>query len=96
MTSRIADLRHKDVININTGTRIGCVSDVEIDTGTARLTALVIYGRPRWFGLLGHYDDLMVTWDDIDVIGEDSILVHCTEELPRERQCGFIETLLKR
>ncbi len=32
MLCRLSDLRDKEVVNINNGSCMGCVSDVEIDT----------------------------------------------------------------
>lgn len=75
MNCRIVDMRRKEVINIKDGTRIGCVCDVEIDTATARVAAIVVYGRLRCFGLLGREDDIIIRWQDIQVIGDDTILV---------------------
>ena len=46
MNCRIVDMRNKDVINVKDGTRLGYVSDVEVDTANACLVAIVIYGRP--------------------------------------------------
>lgn len=94
MTSRIADLRNKDVINITDGSRLGYVSDVEVDTCTAQLTAIIIYGRAKLFGLMGHEDDCVICWKDIEVIGEDSILVNCCHSKPCQRRCGFVDSLL--
>lgn len=75
MRCRVVDMRNKEVINVKTGVRLGCVSDVEIDTKDAKLLAIVIYGRLRWCGLLGREDDIIIKWDDIEIIGEDTILV---------------------
>ncbi len=72
---RITDLRNKEVINSQSGCRLGCVDDVEIDTVTARLISVIIYGRPRLFGLLGRCDDIIIKWDHITLVGEDTILV---------------------
>ena len=41
----------------------------------AAVRALVIRGRPRFFGLLGREADIQVNWADILVIGEDAILI---------------------
>ncbi|MGN0474552.1 MAG: YlmC/YmxH family sporulation protein, partial [Acutalibacteraceae bacterium] len=60
MNCRIVDMRNKDVVNIKDGTRLGFVSDVEVDTTTATLVAIVIYGRPKCFGLLGREDDCII------------------------------------
>lgn len=75
MACRIADMRHKEVINVKDGVKIGYVDDVEFDTVSAELTALVVYGRSRFFGLFGRDDDIVITWQDIQVIGEDTVLV---------------------
>ncbi|MCH3973362.1 MAG: YlmC/YmxH family sporulation protein [Oscillospiraceae bacterium] len=75
MHSRVYDLHRKEVINIRDGVRLGNVGDVEIDTVTASVAALVIYGRLRFFGLFGREDDRMIPWADIRLIGEDIILV---------------------
>ena len=95
MTCRIVDMRNKDVININDGARLGYVSDVEVDTCTAQLTAIIIYGRPKLFGLLGHEDDCVISWKDIEVIGEDTILVNCCcNHCSQGRKCGFVDSIL--
>lgn len=72
---RIIDMRHKEVINIKDGMRIGSVCDVEIDTVNAKVVSIVIYGRLRFFGLFGREDDIVIRWEDIQVIGDDTILV---------------------
>lgn len=77
MTCRMDDLRDKEVVNLENGARLGCVCDIEMDTASARVCALVVYGRPRFFGLLGREDDLVIRWDDIEVVGDDIILVRC-------------------
>lgn len=94
MTCRIADMRNKDVINITTGARLGYVCDVEVDTCTACLVAIIIYGRSKLFGFLGHEDDCVISWKDIEVIGEDTILVNCCHHKPSHRRCGFIDSLI--
>lgn len=75
MYCRTVELRHKEVINSKNGVKLGCVDDIEIDTLGARLVAIVIYGRPKCFGLFGRDDDIVIRWEDIELIGEDTILV---------------------
>ncbi len=79
---RVTDLRHKEVINRRNGCRIGCVDDVEVDTVSAKLVAIIIYGKPRFFGLFGRYDDLVIRWENIDLIGEDTILISSAPKVP--------------
>ncbi len=93
MNCRIADLRNKDVINVRDGTCLGYVSDVEVDTCTARVCAIIIYGKSRLFGLLGRDDDCVISWSEIEVIGKDTILVNCNEPPCRKKRAGFIDSL---
>ena len=73
------DLRSKEVVNVKDGSRLGRVDDIEIDTGTLKVLSLVVYGRLRFFGLFGREDDMVIPWEDIEIIGEDTILV-CWQE----------------
>lgn len=75
MLCRIVDLRDKEVVNINNGCCLGAVSDVEIDTCCAKVQAIVIYGRSKCFGLLGREEDVVICWENIKCIGEDTVLV---------------------
>ncbi len=76
MFCRITDMHEKEVINVCNGSRLGCVDDVEIDTCTAQLCAIVIHGRPKALGLMGHEEDILIPWKEIEVIGEETILVN--------------------
>lgn len=80
MEQRIADLRCKEIISINDGTRYGFVGDVEVELDTGRIRALVVPGRLRLFGLLGRREDRLFSWESVRRFGEDIILV---EEHPR-------------
>lgn len=73
---RIGELRNKEVVNMKDGGRLGFVSDVELDTAAATLTAVVVYGRLRLFGLLGREPDFVIPWKDIELIGDDTVLVN--------------------
>ena len=75
MSCRLQELRRKEVINACTGCKIGYVDDLQIDTKCAKVVALIVYGRPRLFGLFGKCDDYYIRWEKIRLIGEDAILV---------------------
>lgn len=75
MNCCVTDLRNKEVINSNNGCRLGTVSDVEICTENGQMTAIIIWGRGKCFGLMGREDDIRICWNDIKVIGDETILV---------------------
>ena len=66
MDTRIAELRYKEVISVEDGTRYGYVGDMEVDLES---------GRRRFFGLLGREEDKVIPWSAVKRFGEDIILV---------------------
>lgn len=89
MNCRVVDLRCKEVINGKNGCRLGCVDDVEIDTTNAKLVAIVIFGRPKCFGLFGREDDIIIRWDCIELIGEDTIIVNHSPQFSQRKRHKF-------
>ncbi len=75
MILRISELKCREVINICDGCRVGFVDDAEFDCTGGNIIALVVPGKPRFFGLLGREDDYVIPWGCIRRIGEDTILV---------------------
>ena len=76
MLSRIADLRNKQIVCVKNGCVLGFPSDVEINSADGKIESLVIFGRPRFFGLLGREEDIVIPWREIEVIGQETILVN--------------------
>ncbi len=78
MFCRVSDLKNKIVINVRNGSRLGNVWDLELDTACSKVTAIILKGRLRLLGLLGREEPVVIPWEDIAVIGEDTILVNYT------------------
>lgn len=95
MVCRFNDLRCKEVICIKNGCRIGYVDDLEFDTCTAKVCRIIVFGRGRFFGLFGRDDDFVINWCDIEVIGEDTILVSCDYPHKPKGKQSFLQNLLK-
>ena len=95
MICRFSDLRNKEIVNIKTGRKLGFVDDVEFDTATAKVCKLIAYGKSRFFGLFGKEEDCTVSWGEIEIIGEDTILVHCNYPQQTKQKGGFLKSLLK-
>lgn len=75
MDNRMSDLRYKEVISVTDGTRFGYVGDLEVALESGQIRALVVPGRPRFFGLFGRGDDWVFPWESVRRFGEDIILV---------------------
>lgn len=78
MRFSFSELKDKEVIDRATGSRVGFVDDVVMNFDGKGVESIVVYGRPKAFGLLGREDDLVIDFCDIDLIGEDTILVNLT------------------
>lgn len=81
----LSDLKTKDVVSIVTGQNIGRADDVEFDEKTAVIHNIVIFGRPKFFGIFGREKDLKISWKDIVTIGKDVVLINAPEITAAER-----------
>lgn len=69
------DLSKKHLITSASCTSLGHVNDLIIDSQTGRVIAIVVYGKPRLFGLLGHREGVVLPYESIKNLGHDAILV---------------------
>lgn len=73
------DLRRLEIINLCDGARLGFASDFEFDCEDARILSLIITGNCGLFNF-GKEEDLVIPWNMIECIGEDTILVKLTQQ----------------
>lgn len=70
------DFKHKEVINICDGKRLGFVQDVCADLDTGRITSIIVPGGTnRLMNLFSNSNDIVIPWEQIKCIGEDLILI---------------------
>ncbi len=81
MKCRMEDLCEKDVVNIKDGSCLGSVDDVMIDTECAKVLSLIVFGRKKFFGLFGREPDIIISWEDIEMIGEDTVLIRTAQPM---------------
>lgn len=84
MDQRFTDLRCKEVINICDGCRLGCVGDLDVRIPEGEVTALIVPGRLRFFGLFGRGEEYYIPWRCIKRIGDDVILIE--HSFPRHEE----------
>ena len=84
MDQRLSDLRYREVINISTGARLGYVSDVILDIHEGRITALIVPGPARFFGVFGRESDYVLPWEAITQMGSDIILIDGKADIRRD------------
>jgi len=69
------DFRHKEVININNGKRLGFVQDVCADLESGRILSIIVPGNKKLVNMFSREDDIVIEWNKIKCIGDDIILV---------------------
>ena len=88
MSAKFTDLHCKEVICVSDGRRLGFVSDACIELPEGKLTAIIVPGPCRLFGLWGTRDDYVIPWHCIRRMGPDIVLVDAKPEdcrLPRQK-----------
>ena len=69
------DFKHKEVINITDGKRLGYVQDVTADLESGTITSIIVPGSNKPFNIFQSSQDIVIPWSKIHCIGEDIILV---------------------
>lgn len=69
------DFRHKEVVNINNGKRLGFVQDICANLETGRITSIIVPGGKKLMSMFAKEDDIVIEWEKIKCIGDDIILV---------------------
>ena len=70
------DFRHKEVVNINDGKRLGYVQDVCADFETGIITSIIVPGASnKLLNIFSQANDIVIPWQNIKCIGDDLILV---------------------
>lgn len=69
------DFKHKEVINIKDGRRMGFVQDVCADLETGSITSIIVPGSNKLLSVFSSNNDIVIPWQNIKCIGDDVILV---------------------
>ena len=70
---RLSELQSKKIVNINSGSNVGNIIDINI-SGDGVIQSLVIDQGKNFFSL-NRESDFRIEWKDIVKIGEDVILI---------------------
>ncbi len=71
----ISELQVKDIVAVDTGKKLGHLTDLDIDTHQGVIRAIVITTKGKVMGMFGQVEEWVIPWKNIINIGEDVILV---------------------
>lgn len=75
MKKKGLDFKHKEVINISDGKRLGFVQDVTANLETGTITSIIVPGNSNLFNIFSSGNEIVIPWDKVKCIGDDLILV---------------------
>lgn len=80
---RLSELKQKEIIDIDSGIRLGRIVDCELsfDAASGRLVDLMIPKQDDGFRFFGKSDVQIIAWERIRKISEDFILIGSSDNL---------------
>ena len=75
MGNKGLDFKHKEVINIKDGRRLGFVQDVCADLESGTITSIIVPGSNKILNMFSNSNEIVIEWKHIKCIGDDVILV---------------------
>ena len=75
MQDKGLDFKHKEVVNITNGKRLGYVQDVCADLETGTITSIIVPGSNKMLKFFSTNNEIVIPWEKVKCIGEDLILV---------------------
>lgn len=77
---KTSDLREREVVNVRDGSRLGMISDIEVNLETGVVESVVVPGPGKILGLFGRNQDIVIRWSEIVKIGTHVILVDISQD----------------
>lgn len=71
---RLSEIQNKDVINLNSGMKVGNIIDIKINSETGKIESLILE-KKKFSSIFNNNDEIEIYWTQINKIGEDVILV---------------------
>ncbi|MBQ2898279.1 MAG: YlmC/YmxH family sporulation protein [Oscillospiraceae bacterium] len=75
MLITVGELCEKEVVNTLDGTSFGLADDILMDTESRKAVAIIIKGKPGFFGFPKREEEISIPWDKIETIGKDIVFV---------------------
>lgn len=75
---KFGELRDREIINVNTGEKLGTFGncDLDIDLATGQIIALLISEGASFFSFFSKQEEcVVIPWEKIVKVGKDTIMV---------------------
>ena len=72
----LQDLQSKDVVNVVDGSKLGKVTDLEIDSASGKILSVIVNNNSRFINFFTGNNQITIKWDQIVKIGGEVIIVN--------------------
>lgn len=83
---KTSGLREKEIVNVKDGSRLGYISDIEVNLQEGKIEAIIIPGPGRVLGFFGKNEDYIIRWENIIKIGVHVVLVDLSPEWENHKE----------
>lgn len=70
----LKELQSRDVINVVDGSKLGKITDIEIDFASGKILEITVTKNKNIFGLSNN--KIVLSWDKIEQIGGEVVIVN--------------------
>lgn len=78
----IGNLKSMEIIDINTGTKLGFIKDLKIDCDEYKIISIILPSQKMsWFGKT---EDIELPWEKVKKVGVDVLLVDSGQLMMKE------------
>lgn len=71
----LANLRTMEIIDINTGAKLGFIKDLKIDCDENKIVSIILPPQTDRISWFTKSEDIELSWDSVKKIGVDVVLV---------------------
>lgn len=72
----LGELQSKDVINVVDGSKLGRISNMEIDTSTGKILSITVQTNTRLVNFFTGNNNAIIPWNQIVKIGGEVVIVN--------------------
>jgi len=80
----INNVRQLEVIDINSGTKLGYIKDLRIDCDRYKVVSIIIPDNKKQSTWFSKSEDIEISWEKIHKVGQDVILIDGEEYIDEE------------
>lgn len=72
----LGDLQSKDVVNVVDGSKLGKITDLEIEASSGKIISVIVQPYTRMINFFSNSNQVIIPWNQIIKIGGEVVIVN--------------------